>query len=229
MEDLKKEFLEVFQAVLPVSLLIVLLQVTLVRMPLADFVQFLLSAALAIVGLALFLYGVKLGLLPLGEMLGSELPGRGVTVLLVFGFMLGFVVTVAEPDVRIFTSQVSQASDGFVSQNVLIYSISLGVGISVLLAILRTLFNLQLAHVLLPCYALVFALSYFVPRDYFPIAFDGGAVTTGPITVPFLLALYVGVVSVLAGRSEVSQGFGLVAIASIGPILAVMLLGVFFG
>jgi hypothetical protein len=229
LKELKKEFVEVLRAVLPVSFLIVLLQLTLVRMPLADFVQFLLSAALAIIGLALFLFGVKLGLLPLGETLGAELPGRGIIAILVFGFSLGFVVTVAEPDVRIFASQVSLASEGLVSQNVLIYSISLGVGISVLIAIFRTIFDLQLAYVLLPCYVLVFVLSYFVPRDYFSIAFDAGAVTTGPITVPFLLALYVGIVAVLAGRSGVSQGFGLVAIASIGPIIAVMLLGVLFG
>lgn len=228
MNGLKKEFFEVSYAVLPVTLVIVLLQITLIHMPLPDFVQFLLAVAMSVVGLTLFLFGVKLGLLPLGESLGSYLPSRGFTLILVFGFLLGFVITVAEPDVRIFASQINDASEGLTSQNVLVYSISLGVGISVIVAMLRTVFGLRLIHVLIPCYIFVFALSFFVPEDYFSIAFDAGGVTTGPITVPFLIALNVGVVSVLGGRNEVSQGFGLVAIASVGPIIAVMLLGVLF-
>ncbi len=225
---LKEEFLEVLYAVLPVTVVIVLLQISLIQMPFADFFQFLLAAAMTIVGLALFLFGVKLGLLPLGESLGSYLPSRGFALILVFGFLLGFVITVAEPDVRIFASQINDASEGLTSESLLIYSISLGVGISVVIAMLRTVFDLRLVHVLIPCYAVVFVLSYFVPDDYFSIAFDAGGVTTGPITVPFLIALNVGVVSVLAGRNGVSQGFGLVALASIGPIIAVMVLGVLF-
>jgi hypothetical protein len=225
---LRKEFTEVLYAVLPVTIVIVVLQIALIRMPLADFFQFLLAAAMTVVGLALFLFGVKLGLLPLGESLGSYLPSRGLTLILVFGFLLGFVITVAEPDVRIFASQVDSASPGIASESLLIYSISLGVAVSVVLAMIRTIFGLRLVNVLIPCYALAFALGFFVPEDYFSIAFDSGGVTTGPITVPFLIALNVGVVSVLAGRSEVAQGFGLVALASIGPILAVMLLGVIF-
>lgn len=228
MNALKKEFLEVLYAVLPVTLVIVLLQVALIRMPFADFFQFLLAAAMTIVGLALFVFGVKLGLLPLGEAIGAYLPSRGFALILVFGFLLGFVITVAEPDVRIFASQVDAASENAASQNLFIYSISLGVGISVVLSMLRTIFGLRLIHVLIPCYAVVLSLGFFVPDDYFSIAFDSGGVTTGPITVPFLIALNVGVVSVLAGRSGISQGFGLVALASIGPILAVMLLGVLF-
>ncbi|MGH3088806.1 MAG: DUF1538 domain-containing protein [Rubrobacteraceae bacterium] len=229
MSELKREFFEVLYAVLPVTLVIVVLQIALIRMPLADFLLFLLAAAMSVIGLTLFLFGVKLGLLPLGESLGAYLPGRGFALILVFGFLLGFVITVAEPDVRIFASQIDDASDGPSSENVLIYSISLGVGISVVVAMLRTVFGLRLISVLIPCYALVFVLGFFAPEDFFSIAFDAGGVTTGPITVPFLIALNVGVVSVLSGRSGVSQGFGLVAIASVGPILAVMVLGVLFG
>ncbi|WP_119067832.1 DUF1538 domain-containing protein [Rubrobacter indicoceani] len=228
MGALKREFLEVFYAVLPIIFVIALLQVSLIHMPLADFFQFLLAATMTIVGLALFLFGVKLGLLPLGESLGSYLPSRGFVLILLFGFLLGFVITVAEPDVRIFASQINDASEGLTSENLLIYSISLGVGISVVVAMIRTVFDLRLIHILIPCYVVVFTLSFFVPEDYFSIAFDAGGVTTGPITVPFLIALNVGVVSVLAGRNGVSQGFGLVALASIGPIIAVMILGVLF-
>lgn len=226
--ELRRELIEVLYAILPVTVVIVGLQVTLIHMPLAEFAEFLLAVAMSVVGLALFLFGVKLGLLPLGESLGSYLPGRGFALILVFGFLLGFVITAAEPDVRIFASQIDSASEGFASRSLLVYSISLGVGISIVLAILRTIFNLKLVHLLAPCYALVFILSYFVEPDYFSIAFDSGGVTTGPITVPFLIALNVGLVAVLSGRSGVSQGFGLVALASVGPIIAVMILGVLF-
>lgn len=228
MNELKKELLEVIYAILPVTLVIVLLQIALIHMPLSDFIQFLLAVAMSIVGLALFLFGVKIGLLPLGQSLGSQLPARGFTLILVFGFLLGFVITVAEPDVRIFASQINRASEGHIAKNILVYSISLGVGISVILSMLRTVFDLRLIHMLIPSYILVFCLSFFVPEDYFAIAFDAGAVTTGPITVPFLIALNLGVVSVLGGRNEVSLGFGLVAIASVGPVIAVMILGVLF-
>lgn len=228
MKELRKEFREVFYAILPVTLVIVLLQITLIHMPLLDFVRFLLAVAMSIVGLALFLFGVKLGLLPLGESLGSYLPGRGFALIIVFGFLLGFVVTIAEPDVRIFASQINSADEGLVSQSTLIFAISLGVGISVILAMLRTVFDLNLVRILIPCYVLVFILGFFVPEGYFSIGFDAGGVTTGPITVPFLIALNVGVVAVLGGRNRVSQGFGLVALASVGPVIAVMLLGVLF-
>ena len=228
MNALKKELLEVIYAILPVTLVIVLLQMALIHMPLSDFLRFLLAVALSVAGLALFLFGVRLGLLPLGQALGSHLPSRGFTLILVFGFLLGFVITVAEPEVRIFASQINSASEGHTPKNILVYSISLGVGISVVISILRAIFDLRLIHVLIPSYLLVFILSYFVPKNYFAIAFDAGAVTTGPITVPFLIALNVGVVSVLSGRDRVSLGFGLVAIASVGPIIAVMILGVLF-
>lgn len=226
--ELRKELIEVLYAILPVTLVIVALQLTLIHMSLADFVQFLMAVVLSVVGLALFLFGVKLGLLPLGESLGSYLPTKGFAVILIFSFLLGFVITAAEPDVRIFASQVDSASDELTSQSLLVYSISLGVGISIVLAMLRTVFDLKLVHLLAPCYALVFILSIFVPEEFVSIAFDSGGVTTGPITVPFLIALNVGVVAVLSGRSGVSQGFGLVALASVGPVIAVMILGVLF-
>ncbi len=226
--ELRRELVEVLYAILPVTLVIAGLQFTLIHMPLADFVQFLLAVAMTVVGLALFLFGVKLGLLPLGESLGSYLPNRGFVLILILGFLLGFVITAAEPDVRIFASQVDSASDELTSQSLLVYSISLGVGLSIVLAMLRTVFGLKLVYLLAPCYALVFVLSIFVPEGYFSIAFDSGGVTTGPITVPFLIALNVGVVAVLSGRGGVSQGFGLVALASVGPIIAVMALGVIF-
>lgn len=228
MEKFKEEFREVFFSILPVTLVIILLQITLIHMPLVEFIQFLLAAFLSIVGLALFLFGVKLGLLPIGESLGSSLPSKGFTMVIMFGFLLGFVITVAEPDVRIFSGQIEAAGEDLTSESVLILAISLGVGISVVMGMLRTIFDLSLIHILIPSYIFVFVLGFFVSDDYFSIALDAGGVTTGPITVPFLMALSIGVVSVFGGRDKVSQGFGLVALASVGPVIAVMILGVIF-
>jgi hypothetical protein len=134
LNELKKELLEVIYAFLPVTIVIVLLQITLIHMPLSDFIEFLLAVAMSIVGLALFLFGVKFGLLPLGEALGSYLPGKGFAAIIVFGFLLGFVVTVAEPDVRIFAAQINSADEDITSRSTLILAISLGVGISVIAA-----------------------------------------------------------------------------------------------
>lgn len=227
MNQLKEEFLEVFFAILPVTLVIILLQVSLIHMPLQGFLQFLAGALMTVVGLALFLFGVKIGLLPIGQSIGSYLPQKGsFPLIILFGFLLGFVVTAAEPDVRIFSSQIDDAGETFTSPNVLIYSIALGVGLFVVLGLIRTIFNLKLVHILLPSYSLAFILGFFVDENFFSIGFDSGGVTTGPITVPFLIALNIGIVSVLGGRKSTSQGFGLVSLASIGPILAVLLLGV---
>lgn len=228
MDQFKQEFREVFFSILPVTLVIVLLQVTLIHMPFSDFLQFLLAALLTIVELSLFLFGVKLGLLPIGESLGSSLPHKGFFWVIFFGFLLGFVITVAEPDVRIFAQQIEDAGERIATQNVLILAISLGVGISVVMAMLRSIFNISLTLLLIPSYILVFVLGYFVSDDFFSIALDAGGVTTGPITVPFLMALSIGVVSVFGGRDKVSQGFGMVALASVGPVIAVMVLGVLF-
>ncbi len=134
----------------------------------------------------------------------------------------------AEPDVRIFAQQIEDAGERIATQNVLILAISLGVGISVVMAMLRSIFNISLTLLLIPSYILVFVLGYFVSDDFFSIALDAGGVTTGPITVPFLMALSIGVVSVFGGRDKVSQGFGMVALASVGPVIAVMVLGVLF-
>lgn len=229
MNKLKEEGLEVLYAVLPIIIVVIVLQFTLIHLPWPQFIQFLIGSLMTMAGLALFLYGVKIGLLPLGESIGSYLPQRGsFALILFFGFLLGFVVTIAEPDVRILASQVDGVSEGLIPKNILIYSVALGVGIFVALAMIRTLFSVELVYILMPSYLLAFILSYFIRDDFVAIAFDSGGVTTGPVTVPFILALNIGVVSVLRGKNNISDGFGLVALASIGPILSVLILGVIY-
>jgi hypothetical protein len=136
---------------------------------------------------------------------------------------------VAEPDVRVLAMQVDRVSNGEISKNFLIYTVAAGVAFFVGLAMLRIILSIPISYLLVASYGLVFLLAAFTPAHFLPVSFDAGGVTTGPMTVPFILALGVGVASVLGGKTASADGFGLVALASIGPILAVMLLGLFYG
>ncbi|WNF38393.1 DUF1538 domain-containing protein [Bacillaceae bacterium IKA-2] len=230
MQNINDTVKEVVYAIIPLSLVVIILQFTIIWMPMEIFMQFLIGVVMVSVGLILFLLGVHIGLLPIGEMIGSALPKMGKAWLVVFfGFLLGFVATVAEPDVRVLATQVDLVSDGIVSRNLLIYAVALGVAIFVGLAMLRIILNIPITYLLVGGYGLVFLLAAFTPVQFVPISFDAGGVTTGPMTVPFILALGVGVASVLRGKSASTDGFGLVGLASIGPILAVLLLGVIYG
>lgn len=230
MEQIKATVKELAFAVVPVAVFVTILQFTVIHMSTETYIQFLVGVTMVALGLMLFLLGVQTGLLPIGELMGSTLPKlKKVWIFVLFGFLLGFVITVAEPDVRVLANQVDYVSDSQISKYVLIYAVSLGVGIFVALALLRIVLNISMAYVLVIGYLLVFAIAAFTPGDYVPVAFDSGGVTTGPMTVPFILALGIGVTSVLRGKSASSDGFGLVALASIGPIITVLLLGVIYG
>lgn len=230
MQDIKETVQEVFWAVLPITAVVFILQFTLIWLPLPIFLQFLAGLAMVSVGLTLFLWGVQVAMLPIGELIGAALPKMGKAWLVVFfGVLLGFAATVAEPDVRVLAMQVDQVSAGDISKNLLIYTVAIGVAFFVGLAMLRIILSIPITWLLVVGYALVFLLASFTPAHFVPVSFDAGGVTTGPMTVPFILALGVGVASVLGGKNASSDGFGLVALASIGPILAVLLLGIFYG
>lgn len=228
--QLKELLREVTLAVLPISLVICLLQVTLLHMPWDVFARFALGALFVFSGLLLFLIGVKSGLLPMGETIGAELPKSGsVAYLLVMAFVLGTVITLAEPDVRVLAHQIDFVSEGLVSRGLLIWVVALSVGLCVAGAVLRILVGVPIARILIAGYALILILSFLTPDNFLPIAFDAGGVTTGPVTVPFILALGLGTVSVLGGKNSFSDGFGLIGLASIGPVVGVMFLGMFYG
>jgi|SRR5690554_464073 len=226
----KESIRETAQAVLPVSLVVIMLQFLLAGIPLASLLQFLIGTLMVMAGLFLFLTGVKIGLLPLGEMIGSHLPRLGVIALvLIVAFVVGFSVTVAEPDVRVLAYQVDLVSNGAISQTFLVFAVALGVGVFISLGMLRLALNFPIQALLGISYLVILILSFFTPPEFIPVAFDSGGVTTGPLTTPFILALGIGTVSVLGGRSSLANSFGLVGLASAGPIIAVMLLGVFTG
>jgi len=221
---------EVLLSVLPITLVVVILQFSLIRMPTPVLVRFLVGAVMVAVGLILFLFGMKIGLLPLGEMIGGEITKRGsIVLILTMAFVLGVAITVAEPDVRVLAHQVDTASEGAVAKNVLILAVATGVGVFLTLALLRVIMGIPIAYLLVAGYGTVLIMSIFAPQSYFPVAFDAGGVTTGPMTVPFLISFGIGTVAVLGGKSSLADGFGLVGLASIGPIISVMVLGMIAG
>ncbi len=230
MGNVRDTFKEVAAAILPVTVVVILLQIFFIRLPLEALLQFLIGVAFVGLGFFLFLLGVTAGLLPIGEMIGKQLPKtRNIFIIVGTGFLLGLVVTIAEPDVRVLTKQINQVSNGEISAGMLVLSVALGLAIFVALAMIRIIFSIPIHFLLIGGYVLVFALSFFVPNEFIAISFDAGGVTTGPMAVPFILALGVGVASVLrSGSSAAGEGFGLIGLASIGPILAIMVLGVLF-
>jgi len=224
--SLKSKVLEVLSAILPLVLAVVALQFAVIRMPTEVFLQFIMGAALVIGGMTLFLVGVEIGILPMGRALGAELP-RLKSVFLVLGiaFLMGFAATVAEPDVLVLTRQVDEVSQGTIAQSTLLYVIATGIGFFVALAMFRILLNIRIAYLLAAGYIVIIVLSFFTPPGFVPVAFDSGGVTTGPMAVPIILSLGLGFSSVLAGRSTLSDGFGLIGLASIGPVIGVMVMG----
>jgi hypothetical protein len=229
MANVSETIHEVVMGVLPITVVVFLLQFTIIWVDWSIFLQFVAGTIMVVIGLILFLLGVHVGLLPIGERIGSALPQTGkLWMILLFSFILGFVVTVAEPDVRVLASYVDTASEGSVDRNFLVYAVALGLAFFVAISMLKIIFGIPIIYILTAGYAVVFLLAWFSEPAFLPISFDAGGVTTGPMAVPFILALGVGVASVLKGKSGSGDGFGLVALASIGPIIAVLILGMFF-
>ncbi|MDE6773873.1 MAG: DUF1538 domain-containing protein, partial [Treponemataceae bacterium] len=224
---------ETVSSVLPIMAVVLLLGVTIAPLGGSLIVRFLVGGVLVILGLTVFLLGIDIGVIPIGEQSGAALAAkRNLPLLLIAAFMIGFIVTVAEPDVQVLADQVRGIAPS-VNKWHLILMIAAGIGLAVSLGIFRMVFSLPLNILLLIAYAIVFALAFFTPAEFQGIAFDSGGAPTGPMTVPFIMALGLGVaaVRVKTGAKDAAEnddGFGLTGIASIGPIAAVCLYGIIF-
>ena len=219
---------EALVSVLPVSAIVFLLNLTpLVQFSGQELGAFLVSTLLLILGIALFNLGADLAMTPMGEHIGSGLmKSRNMLLLLSVCFAMGLLITVAEPDLSVLAEQVAEVMNG----TALIVTVGVGVGIFLVLAVLKILFRRPLASMLHFFYMLLFALAALLAvsgnGNFLPMAFDSGGVTTGPITVPFIMALGVGIAAAVGGRDAGENSFGLIAMCSVGPILAVLLLGI---
>lgn len=224
--SLRRELVETALSLGPAILAMVMAQLFVLRLPLFDFGRVLLGLVLTIVGFVLFIQGAKVGLLPLGQGIGTAfIERRALRPLLVFGLLLGIVLTVAEPDVRLLTYQIEEVFGDEARRGALIGAAAIGLGVFGVLALLRIALAWSIRWLLVPGYLAVLAAAFFADEATSVQAFDIGAVTTGPMTVPFLIALGVGIASVLSDRGRLGSGFGLMAIGSIGPVLLVLLLG----
>ena len=221
--------IEALISVLPVTLIVIILNFTpLINLELKEIIAFSISAIFLILGIGLFTMGADLAMTPMGENVGSGLTkSRNLKLLLLICFALGFLITVAEPDLTVLANQVGS--------NLIIIFVALGVGLFLILSILKIVFKKDLASMLVYFYMVLFALALLLlvvdPNNFqlIPLSFDSGGVTTGPITVPFIMALGVGIAATIGGRNASENSFGLVAMCSVGPILAVLILSLING
>lgn len=221
---LKEKILESLSAVLPITGIVLLISIILVPVELGTMVMFLTGAVMLVVGMGFFQLGAEMSMTPLGEGIGVQISKtRKIPFILLIGFSMGVIITISEPDLQVLAEQVPA-----VSNHILILTVAVGVGIFLALAIFRILFQIKFSIILIVIYTLLIGLSFFVQKDFLAVAFDSGGVTTGPMTVPFIMAMGVGLASVRSDKNAADDSFGLVALSSIGPILAVMLLGRFF-
>lgn len=228
--DFKKELESTIKSLSPAITLLFFFQIVVIRMPLSEFIQIVIGLILTVSGFVLFVQGAKLGLLPLGERVGNSLiERRALSMILLFGFLLGVVLTISEPDVRLLAYQIEKVMVSDISRGEIIYITALGLGIFALIALLRIVFDTTIHYILVPGYLICLILVLISPEEFLVNAFDMGAVTTGPLTVPFLIALGIGMASVLGGRTRLKTGFGIMAIGSIGPIMAILLWGIIRG
>jgi hypothetical protein len=218
---------DVTRTLLPVVILVLLLCLTIVDVEAGVFIRFLVGSAMLLVGLSIFLWGVELAMNPIGEHMSREIAtSRTPLKIALLGFLLGFLITVAEPDLLVLGYQIEAASGGALSASVIVYMVSIGVGVLVSLGIFRLLGDMPFNRFMLITYVIIFILSAFVSEEFMAISFDASGATTGALTTPFVLAISLGLANIKGGRHTEENAFGLVGIMSAGPILAVMLLSV---
>ena len=219
-----EKFAETLKAVLPILFIVIVLCFSIAPIPPSILMTFLIGAALLIVGMLLFNVGVEMSMTPIGERVGTIMTkSKKLAVIIGISFVMGFIITISEPDLQVLAQQVPS-----IPNLVLIMAVAFGVGVFLVIALLRMLFSIPLSYLLVFFYVIIFGLTLFVPKDFLAIAFDSGGVTTGPMTVPFIMAFGVGVSAIRNDKHAADDSFGLVSMCSIGPILAVLFLGMIF-
>lgn len=223
-EKLKSNIRESLSSVLPITVIVLLLAITIVPMETGTVALFLNGAILLIIGMGFFQLGAEMAMTPLGEGVGRQIfKGKNLFVIIAVCFLMGTIITIAEPDLQVLANQVAS-----IPNQVLIWSVAVGVGIFTAVAVLRIMFRISLRIILGILYIALFIVSFFAPSDFAAVAFDAGGVTTGPMTVPFIMSLGVGLSAARSDKDGSSDSFGLVAICSVGPVLAVQILSLFY-
>ena len=221
---LAEKLKEAAASVLPVTAIVAVLCLALVRVDVGLMLSFLLGSGLLILGMGLFTLGAELSMSRIGNLIGAKMTkSRKLWFILAVSFLLGVAITMAEPDLQVLATNVPA-----IDKTVLIVTVSVGVGLFLMLCMVRILFSVSLRLLLIVFYALLFLGAFLSDAGFLSVAFDSGGVTTGPMTVPFIKALGVGVASIRSDENAKADSFGLVALCSIGPVMAVMLLGAIY-
>ena len=222
---LKEKLIESAKSVLPISAIVLLLCFTVAPIDISAFTSFIFGSALLIFGISLFTLGAETSMTPMGEYVGAQMTrSKKIWLIVILSFLVGVMITMSEPDLQVLATYVPSINPSIL----LILFVSVGVGAFLVIAMLRILFGIKLKYLLLGFYIVAFAMALFVDSDFWSVAFDSGGVTTGPMTVPFIMALGVGVSSIRSDSQETNDSFGLVSLCSVGPIIAVLILGLIY-
>lgn len=221
MNLIKQNLKESFKSVFPIAAIVLLLSMTITPISSSETLLFLMGAVFLVFGMSLFTMGAEMSMQQLGSQIGVSVGKSGKVWLVAFiAFIIGIAITVSEPDLQILASQISD-----IPQLFLILTVSVGVGLFLVIALLRIVFRVNLNVILVVFYIMALVMTFFLPESFRPLAFDSGGVTTGPMTVPFIMSLGAGVSSVRKSKDGGNDSFGITALCSIGPIIAVITLG----
>lgn len=223
-ENVKLKIKEALSSIVPITLIVAILSFTITPLATDVIVEFIIGAIMLVIGTGFFTLGAEMSMSIIGERIGADIAKRkNIFLILAILIILGTVVTIAEPDLKVLAEQITS-----VPSNLIIGVVGLGVGVFLSIAFLRVVLKIKLKYALLFFYSIVFVLAFFVPKEFLAMAFDSGGATTGPMAVPFIIAFGIGISSIRSEKNSESDSFGMVALCSIGPILATMILGMVY-
>lgn len=223
-ENVKLTIKEALSSIVPITLIVAILSFTITPLATDVIVEFIIGAIMLVIGTGFFTLGAEMSMSIIGERIGADIAKRkNIFLILAILIILGTVVTIAEPDLKVLAEQITS-----VPSNLIIGVVGLGVGVFLSIAFLRVVLKIKLKYALLFFYSIVFVLAFFVPKEFLAMAFDSGGATTGPMAVPFIIAFGIGISSIRSEENSESDSFGMVALCSIGPILATMILGMVY-
>lgn len=223
-ENVKLKIKEALSSIVPITLIVAILSFTITPLATDVIVEFIIGAIMLVIGTGFFTLGAEMSMSIIGERIGADIAKRkNIFLILAILIILGTVVTIAEPDLKVLAEQITS-----VPSNLIIGIVGLGVGVFLSIAFLRVVLKIKLKYALLFFYSIVFVLAFFVPKEFLAMAFDSGGATTGPMAVPFIIAFGIGISSIRSEKNSESDSFGMVALCSIGPILATMSLGMVY-
>jgi len=228
MEGITDITIEVLLALIPIVIFFMFFQLRYLKLPSFEVTKILIGMLMTAIGMIIFLYGVYNGLYPIGFKMGEFFGNlEQIWILIPLGFILGFLATFAEPAVRVLSYQIEKSSSGYIRAKLMLYTLSFGVAVFVAVSMAKLVYGIPFLYIIVPGYLLALVLLWLSDKDFIGIAFDAGGVATGPMAVTFLMSMVVGMASGHSGRDAVIDGFGLIAMIALAPIIFVMLLGIY--